>query len=126
MCMKMFNLISGSVFGFNYTSLDNVQNAFLNGRACASGFAYDQGASTARCVDLVQVQTGALAPTFNVDNPWTCDINANLNCYYFYTGAASYSTPCQCGADGAGYCPYPGGEVLIDRTKSEVKVGQQS
>ena len=48
-------MITGATFGFNYTSLDNVENAFLNGRACASGFAYDSGANTAKCVDLTVV-----------------------------------------------------------------------
>lgn len=124
--MKLFQLIVGATFGFNYTSLDNVENAFLNGRACASGFAYDQGSFTAKCVDLTVVQTGALLPTSNKADPYSCNIVANENCYYYYTAVAYYTTTCRCGGDGTGYCPYPGGTPLIDRTLSELKVLPQS
>lgn len=74
-------------------------------------------ANVATCYNLTQVKEGLALPTSNVASPWSCTIGNN--CYYYYSAVAYYSSKCQCGGDGKGYCPYAGTPELTDRIKSE-------
>ncbi len=74
-CMQLFKLAVGTSFGWNTSSYtDSGYNAFLNGKACSTGFAYISAANVATCYNLTVVKTGAGLPTANVQSPWSCTI----------------------------------------------------
>ena len=107
--MELHLFVDGTTFGWNATHGDQVENAFLNGKVCASGFAYNNAGNQATCAAMNLIQEGTTGtPTASLTAPYACNfLNTNRRCMYYYSGALFYETNCRCGLDGNGYCPYP-------------------
>jgi hypothetical protein len=119
--MELHAFADGTTFGWNSTYTDMVENAILNGKVCASGFAYNSAGNVAMCAAMNLIQEGTSGtPNSAVAAPFSCNYTAtNRRCMYYYTGALFYETPCRCGLDGNGYCPYPAGQDATNRILAE-------
>lgn len=120
-CLPLYQKAEGELFGWRYVdSADGMTNAFVNGQACASGFAIYTGSYTAKCAQIFKVSSDF----GDVQAPYACSVaNPANTCRYYYSALEYVTQQCQCGFDNTiGYCPYPGQQELTGYLNSQLKV----